>query len=60
MYKTITGFCTFANEEKSIDINYIDVSTLSNQYYAKNRFVRCSDCNAESCPLFTEAPSKIS
>lgn len=59
IYKTITGLCTFANAEKSIDVKYINASTFDGQFYSKGKFKRCLECTAEKCPLFEEAPNSI-
>lgn len=59
MYKEISGFCSVANDEKTIDINYISASFDNQTISKKSRYTRCVDCNSQTCPLFENAPKQI-
>lgn len=57
IYKTITGFCTFANEDRSIEVKFIKETSLDNLgKLHKCRFTRCSDCTSNTCPLYEKQP----
>jgi len=57
MYKTITGFCDFANEDRSIEVKFIEETSIDSiSKLHKCRFTRCSGCNSNVCPLYEKQP----
>lgn len=58
MVKIISGFCKFCNQEKSIEVNYIDASELNNKVFIKGRYKACENCT-NSCELYSKAINEI-
>lgn len=63
MQKIVTGYCPTLDDECSIQITYLDASTLENQGFVKGRF-RCkhsvyASCHVSSCPIFEAAPETL-
>ncbi len=57
----ISGFCPAQQEEYTIDVSYLDASTLEEKQYVKGTF-RCEHnlfgdkCNGNECPIYKAAP----
>ncbi len=56
----VTGFCPAQQKDYSIDVSYVDASTLSERCYVKGTF-RCEHnlfgdkCNGNECPIYKSA-----
>ncbi|MCI8485662.1 MAG: hypothetical protein HFJ20_00750 [Clostridia bacterium] len=60
MEKTLHELCPVSNSEEALVVKYIASSSLdSATVYYKNKFVRCSGCTSENCPVFDNAPDNI-
>ena len=64
MYKKITGYCPTLKEEYSIDVKYLEISTLAFQGFIKDAFRceynNCSNCCAvHNCPIYTSATETL-
>ncbi len=64
MYKKITGYCPTLEEEYSIDVKYLEVSTLASHGFIKDTF-RCeynncsNHCTVQNCPIYTSAAETL-
>lgn len=58
-YETITGFCDVCNKNKSITIDYVDLSTPNSPAFLKGRYEPCQDCTSQDCPLYKNAPQEF-
>jgi len=55
----ITGFCDACNEQRTISVDYIDVSNFNETTFVKSRYTACKDCPTHDCPLYKNAPHQI-
>lgn len=57
----VTGFCPAQQNDYTIDVSYIDASTLQKKQYVKGTF-RCEHnlfgdkCDGNKCPIYKLAP----
>ena len=63
MNKIISGFCPIIEEDYSISVSYVDVSTLSSKKYIKS-LARCEHsmvdgCPINECPILKSAPEAL-
>lgn len=55
--KIVNGFCDFANEDRSIEVKFVEETSLDSlSKLHKSRFTRCSGCNSDICPLYEKQP----
>jgi hypothetical protein len=63
MQRIATGYCPTLDDECSIQITYLNASTLKKQGFVKSSF-RCkhsayASCHISSCPIFEAAPETL-
>lgn len=63
MNKRFTDYCPVLDDEYSICITYLNVSTLHSQSFIKERF-RCEHssqkgCYISDCPIYEAAPDTL-
>lgn len=57
----VSGFCPAQQRDYTIDVSYLDASTLESRQFVKGTF-RCEHnlfgdkCNGNDCPIYESAP----
>lgn len=57
----VSGFCPTQQKDYTIDVSYLDSSTMEEKQYTKGTF-RCEydlfgdKCNGNDCPIYESAP----
>lgn len=60
-FMLISGYCPAKKGNQTINVSYIDASTLEEKQYVKGTF-RCEynlfgdKCNGNDCPIYKQAP----
>ena len=58
MRKQITDYCDIVNENRSIEVQFAEETSLddSDITYHKTKFSRCLGCTSNVCPIFEKQP----
>ena len=54
--RTFHGFCPTLEKDYSVDVEYVDASTMGNENYYIQGLIDCHHNSLNACPVFSDCP----